>query len=178
MTGTSNTAEEWRPIAGFHGYEVSSLGRVRSWKRGPKPILLAQSVSCKSGHLKVFLFTPERDSTSRPTRRIRRVHRLVTEAFIGPLPTGMETRHLDGDPTNNALTNLRYGTHSENQLDAVAHGTHAMATRTHCPQGHPYDAENTYACKRGARHCKECSRQRNRLRRAKAKSRTQSTAAA
>ncbi|WP_328434558.1 HNH endonuclease signature motif containing protein [Streptomyces sp. NBC_00425] len=42
----------------------------------------------------------------------------------------------------------------------------AQADRTHCPQGHPYDEENTYRTKRGGRMCKECTRQRNRERRA------------
>jgi len=28
---------------------------------------------------------------------------------------------------------------------------------THCPQGHPYDDENTYVC-RGRRYCRVCRR--------------------
>ena len=35
----------------------------------------------------------------------------------------------------------------------------APALRTHCPQGHPYDDENTYICK-GKRQCKTCRRNR------------------
>jgi len=31
-------------------------------------------------------------------------------AFVGPRPDGMEIIHKDGDPCNNALTNLEYGT--------------------------------------------------------------------
>lgn len=30
--------------------------------------------------------------------------------------------------------------------------------RTHCPQGHPYDEENTYVNKRGSRQCKACAK--------------------
>lgn len=37
------------------------------------------------------------------------------EAFVGPRPFGMEVLHMDDDPTNNQLKNLRYGTHAENQ---------------------------------------------------------------
>lgn len=51
------------------------------------------------------------------------VHRLVLEAFVGPCPGGMECRHLDGNPRNNNLSNLKWGTRSENQQDSVRHGT-------------------------------------------------------
>jgi hypothetical protein len=30
------------------------------------------------------------------------------------------------------------------------------AAKTHCPQGHPYDAENTYRPARGGRMCRKC----------------------
>lgn len=53
----------------------------------------------------------------------RFVHRLVLEAFVGPCPNGMECRHLDGDPSNNALDNLCWGTRLENHRDSVRHGT-------------------------------------------------------
>lgn len=52
------------------------------------------------------------------------IHRLVLETFIGPCPPGMECRHLDGNPRNNRLENLCWGTRSENQQDSVGHGTH------------------------------------------------------
>jgi hypothetical protein len=51
------------------------------------------------------------------------VHRLVTAAFLGPLPDDMETRHLNGDWLDNRLVNLIYGTSLENSADAVQHGT-------------------------------------------------------
>lgn len=35
------------------------------------------------------------------------------------------------------------------------------ALKTHCPQGHPYDDKNTYV-RDGKRHCRECSRQKDR----------------
>jgi hypothetical protein len=52
------------------------------------------------------------------------IHRLVLETFVGPCPKGMMCRHLDGNPTNNNLNNLVWGTPSENQKDAVRQGTH------------------------------------------------------
>lgn len=38
------------------------------------------------------------------------------EAFIGPRPLFSDILHLDHDPSNNALTNLAYGTRRENLL--------------------------------------------------------------
>lgn len=39
-------------------------------------------------------------------------------------------------------------------------------SKTHCPQGHPYDAANTWTDRRGHRYCRECMRIANRRRRA------------
>jgi len=68
--------------------------------------------------------------------------------------------HNDGDPHNNRVSNLRWGTASENALDAVRHGTHPEARKTHCRRNHPYDEYNTvhrpYAPHK--RRCRECDR--------------------
>ncbi len=52
-------------------------------------------------------------------RRTRFVHRLVLEAFCGPCPKGMVTRHLNDVGTDNRLENLKWGTHKENGEDKV-----------------------------------------------------------
>jgi hypothetical protein len=51
------------------------------------------------------------------------LHRLVLEAFVGAPPVGQEARHLDGDRTNNAASNLAWGSRSENMRDKERHGT-------------------------------------------------------
>jgi hypothetical protein len=56
--------------------------------------------------------------------KMRKVHHLVLEAFVGLRPPGTLTRHKDGVPSNNSLRNLAWGTQAENELDAVRHGTH------------------------------------------------------
>jgi len=85
------------------------------------------------------------------------VHRLVAAAFLGPCPTGMEVRHLDGDPTNNDVANLRYGTGSENCQDITRHGRNYWLNKRSCPQGHPYSAHNTYhEPANGYRRCRTC----------------------
>lgn len=58
--------------------------------------------------------------------RYARVARLVCEAFHGPAPEGHEARHLDGSRTNDAASNLTWGTSAENKADAFDHGTVPM----------------------------------------------------
>jgi len=57
------------------------------------------------------------------------VHRLVLLTFIGPSP--LIVNHIDGDKTNNHLSNLEYVTYQENTNHAIATGlTPAKLTAT------------------------------------------------
>jgi hypothetical protein len=102
-------SEEWRPVAGFPGYQVSDYGRVFSSHSG-----MTLKPQRTKAALQVFL--RHNGMTFQ-----RRVHRLVLEAFVGECPPGMECRHLDGDWTNNVLGNLAWGTPKENMSDAFRH---------------------------------------------------------
>jgi hypothetical protein len=138
--------EQWRPVPGSPGYEVSDRGRVRS------PRVMLRQGPIGSGHLAVQI--PRNGK-----RRTVYVHALVLEAFIGPRPRGQECRHLDDDKTNNTVGNLRWGTRSENTLDKVRNGRHPMASKTHCVNGHEYTAATTYINPRdGHRRCRICRR--------------------
>jgi hypothetical protein len=147
---TPDSPEQWRVIEGWPGYEVSSFGRVISYRRKEPRVLIGGS---SDGYRQVYLHRAD------GYRRMARVHSLVAAAFIGPRPDGLEVRHLDGNRTNNAATNLEYATHTENMRDRVRHGTHPQANRTHCPQGHPYSPENVYA-DNGGRKCRICVKAR------------------
>lgn len=50
------------------------------------------------------------------------VHTLVARTFLGPRPPGQDVRHLDGNPCNNRVDNLAYGTRTENILDVYRIG--------------------------------------------------------
>lgn len=71
-------------------------------------------------------------------------------------------RHLDGDESNPRLSNLVYGTPSQNNHDRVRHGTHPEVNKTHCRYGHPYDTLNTYRQSKGGRGCRTCRTAYNR----------------
>ena len=104
----------FRPIQ--PGYFVSDDGSVWSAFRGRWRRLKPHPQS--RGHCTVDL----------GKRNTRFVHRLVLEAFVGPCPDGMECRHLDGNPGNNRLENLAWGTPKENAADSIRHGTSFFLT--------------------------------------------------
>lgn len=143
------TAEEWRTVAGFPDYQVSSVGRVVSYKR-QRPRELAGVVGT-SGYQKVTLAGDREKST-------KHIHVLVCEAFHGPRPEGMWVRHLDGNKGNNAAANLAWGTPAENAADTRKHGTHMNGRKTHCLNGHPLAGGNVYYSRRGYRNCRTCGR--------------------
>lgn len=111
--------ERWREIPGWPDYEVSTLGRVRSWKTRTcaKPGAILKWLKGSYGYWQVNLHKNGKRAT-------RPVHILVALAFLGPRPEGMQVRHLDGDETNPRLLNLAYGTAAENCADAKEHGTY------------------------------------------------------
>jgi predicted transcriptional regulator len=58
----------------------------------------------------------------------RQVGQLVLTAFVGPCPDGQECRHLNGNPGDNRLNNLAWGTRRENAQDRIRHGTQARGS--------------------------------------------------
>jgi hypothetical protein len=124
--------ERWLPVPGYEGfYEVSDRGRVKSLARvarrrdgKPQPIpeKILKPLANPSGHLKAVLRCGGH-------RKESYVHRLVLQAFVGPCPEGMECCHNDGNPANNRLENLRWGTRASNMADKLKHGTHQRGER-------------------------------------------------
>lgn len=50
---------------------------------------------------------------------------MVLETFVGPRPDSLLVLHADDDPSNNALSNLRYGTFKDNARDMRDSGNHS-----------------------------------------------------
>lgn len=107
--------ERWVPVVvpEFEDlYEVSDQGNIRraSTKRVLKP------GNHPRGYLSAVL-------SGRGIRTTVLLHRVVLEAFTGPCPEGLETRHGNGVRTDNRLENLSWGTSADNELDKRRHGT-------------------------------------------------------
>lgn len=146
-------------------YEVSDEGSVRSLPRQTtRGLLGGRTLKTAPGANRY----PRVTLSNGPRRRDELVHVLVMAAFVGPCPAGMEIRHLNGNRLDARLANLAYGTHAENQQDAVRHGVHGQASKTHCAQNHAFDAANTYRNPTsGRRACRECTREWTRQRKAR-----------
>jgi hypothetical protein len=121
--------EIWKAIPGFPAYDVSNRGRVRSYWRFVKIgyNLGSRSVIDQSPQ-KILKHGFDKDGYPKVTLRedrkphSHRVHQLVLRAFVGPCPEGLVSMHLDGTRDNNFLSNLCYGTQSENHKDKFKHG--------------------------------------------------------
>lgn len=107
--------EVWASIPGYVGhYEVSTLGRVRSVKRGV--VRLLRQGRGSNGYLSL---SASRDGVIRNVS----IHRAVLTAFVGPCPAGAEAAHLDGDRCHNAIGNLSWVSRKENHSHKERHGT-------------------------------------------------------
>lgn len=118
----------WAPVRDWPGIEVSRDGRVRSWRiPGSKTRIATVPHELKLRRSGPYLAV----GTSTHGKYAKRfIHRLVLEAFVGPCPLGMESRHIDGDSHNNDLSNLGWATKAENENDKVRHGTHLVGSRS------------------------------------------------
>ena len=157
--------ETWKEIPGWQGYyEVSDHGRVRSVGR------VVQLSNGATRRLNGKLLRPAANNVyprvvlcRNKERHTHYVHTLVLLAFVGERPAGMECLHKDGNPKNNRLENLRWGTPSENNLDIIAHGNSHSLNKTHCPRGHLLQQPNLIKSqlKAGKRQCLACNRGRD-----------------
>jgi NUMOD4 motif len=116
--------EIWKNIAGFDGYEVSNLGKVRSVDR---------TISTKNGQRRTYAgkilgqATDERGykhvclwKDNRQTGFV--VHRLVADAFLREMKPGEEVNHDDLDKQNNTPFNFEITSHAGNMSHATKNG--------------------------------------------------------
>lgn len=112
----------WRFVPGYERlYEVSSDGRVRSFKKGGK--LLAISLD-RSGYQTVHL-----SKCGKATRL--KVHKAVLLAFVGPPGVGQVCCHADNDRLNNRVENLRWDSMYSNNQDRKAASRYAIGEKNH-----------------------------------------------
>ncbi len=109
--------EEWKVIKDYPDYQVSNLGRVKSFKkcRGINERILKENID-KRKYLCVLL------CKNGFNKRLK-VHRLVLISFK-PIDNSQnyQCNHIDGNKQNNHVDNLEWCTGSENILHAYRMG--------------------------------------------------------
>lgn len=94
--------EQWKTIQDFPNYSVSTHGRVK----GPRKSIL-KPVDGGQGYLKVTL-------TKDGKHIDKRINRLVAQSFLSNDDNLPLVMHLDNNRQNNHVSNLKWGTHAEN----------------------------------------------------------------
>lgn len=121
--------EEWRGVRGWETlYAVSNLGRVKRLpRRGYGERILKPYVNDKNWpRMMVGLCNGKREYGG--VEAFPHVHKLVLEAFVCPRPAGMVCCHINGNPSDNRLENLRWGTLHDNAADKRRHTAAGVPT--------------------------------------------------
>src|ERR1019366_3094708 len=118
--------EIWKTVVSNNAYVVSNMGRIKrtGWVNGAKATNRLLGYNLENGYREIAMYNPDH------SRKTRLIHQVVTEAFLGPCPSGMEVNHKDGNKRNNSLDNLEYVTPSQNIQHALRTGLMVPARGT------------------------------------------------
>lgn len=111
-------SEVWKKIRGYEEfYEISSLGNVRSLDR------ISNNRRRKGKLCKPFIRNKYFGVALSKDGYVKQysIHRLLAEAFIHNPDNKPTVNHIDGNKTNNELSNLEWATHSEQIIHAINH---------------------------------------------------------
>lgn len=131
--------EEWRSIEGYEGYyEISNLGRVRSLDRN------IVYINGKVIHRKGIYFKLQKDRngytivnlSKEGVTKTKLVHHLVARSFIENVSGFPNVLHGAAGQKDNSVSNLKWGTQSENMFDKRRDKTNPNSNKLYFNCGH------------------------------------------
>lgn len=102
----ADLTKNWIKLTFNENYVINIDGEVANLKTG-----LIVKGSERNGYLRITIRNKQYS-----------IHRLVWETFNEPIPEGYYIDHIDGNKSNNALSNLRLVTQSDNMKNAMKNG--------------------------------------------------------
>lgn len=113
-----------KQIKDFPNYSITEDGRVfRTTGKEPKELKWI-AVSYKRRYFQVGLY-PNKSNR----RNLKYIHRLVWETYMGEIPDDMTIDHIDSNPSNNHISNLRLATRSDNSKLWAIKNTNTLELR-------------------------------------------------
>lgn len=133
--------EVWLDIEGYEGlYQVSNKGRVKSLgnNKTRKDKILKPRTSSKHGHQHIVLCKDGFKTN-------KWVHRLVAQAFLPRIKKEANcVDHIDTDPKNNCVENLRWCTQKENCNNELSKLHYRDAQRNIMTPVYCYETDKVY----------------------------------
>lgn len=131
--------EIWKSVSGFDDfYEASNLGNIRSKDR----IVKKFSFICKKEVNQFYYGKLLKQQTNKLGYKFIHIGingkkyniqsgSFILRAFAGEPKQNQVCCHNDGNPSNNLIENLRWGTHKENMEDRKKHGRYKGGSEHH-----------------------------------------------
>lgn len=146
-------------------WEQDKAGQPKTairWRRpkGTPPAIICDEVPCHKMGTPCHVFRGGKNSGYGQisiNRWPKLVHCYIWEKENGPIPDDLMIDHQCRVRACCNTEHLRLVTRQVNNTENIEGANwQLMTAKTHCPNGHPYDDENTYLNPAGSRECLRC----------------------